>query len=307
MQELSMPEKSFSEPLIVKPGEPQRFRIISDITDPRTILIDGYYGQTALANTEILQILKDVGTEKIVLLDSENLIKGKDVVSRIIDLQNTNEVLGMTNDIPEEKKSRNPYGTIFGKGFNKVFKFLQDPFIVLQGPKEKIRYAFFSDSHYDFISHLWKGIEKKREYFQCNYPNCPFGMERQRFSDFIWSDEYQEFLDNTGAFLHAEDLTVEELLKGTNIHRPTMHLGAERLEFYGRLATLLESMIDSLRLKEFIAKFIVFNKTIIHSKNRVVETIPPIRRSTRDKLYNIYKSDIYNLEKFLNKDLDSWK
>lgn len=241
MQELPVAEKYFSEPLIINPSEPSEFRLLSDIINPRTILLDSYYGQPSLANIEILRFLKTIGVEEIVLIDSESSIEEKDVISRIIDLRKINEVPWVKREIPEEKQGGSYYGRIFSKDFSKALIFFQDPFIVLQNPQKKLRYSFFADSHYDFVSSLWKGIEEKRNYSQCYYSNCPFSMERQRFSDFIWSDEYKKFLENIGAFLYAEGLTVEELLEGTIIYRPTMQLGAERLKFYGRLARFLES------------------------------------------------------------------
>ena len=104
MQELPVAEKYFSEPLIINPSEPSEFRLLSDIINPRTILLDSYYGQPSLANIEILRFLKTIGVEEIVLIDSESSIEEKDVISRIIDLRKINEVPWVKREIPEEKQ-----------------------------------------------------------------------------------------------------------------------------------------------------------------------------------------------------------
>ena len=46
----------------------------------------------------------------------------------------------------------------------------------------------------------------------------------------------------------------------------------------------------------------------ITGKNVKVISIPPLKQTTRDYLLNqIYKNDIQNLERLLNKDLSFWK
>ena len=70
----------------------------------------------------------------------------------------------------------------------------------------------------------------------------------------------------------------------------------------------LRKLINKFKLEKLYIKFQRINRKEITGKNIKTLSIPPLKQSTRDYLLkNLYKDDIQNLEKLLNKDLSFWK
>ena len=69
----------------------------------------------------------------------------------------------------------------------------------------------------------------------------------------------------------------------------------------------LRKLINKFKLEKLYLKFQRFNRKEVTGKNIKALSIPPLKQSTREYLLkNIYKDDIHNLEKLLNKDLSFW-
>lgn len=70
----------------------------------------------------------------------------------------------------------------------------------------------------------------------------------------------------------------------------------------------LRKFIDSSILEKLFFRVQQFNRKQITGKNVKVLSIPPLKQSSRDYLFNtVYKDDIQNLEILLDKDLSFWK
>lgn len=80
------------------------------------------------------------------------------------------------------------------------------------------------------------------------------------------------------------------------------------LNFLIKKDSRLKKFIDKKGLEKYLLKLQKFNRMEITGKNVKVISIPPLKQTTRDYLLNqIYKNDIQNLERLLNKDLSFWK
>jgi len=69
----------------------------------------------------------------------------------------------------------------------------------------------------------------------------------------------------------------------------------------------LRKFINKFKIEKMYFKSQTISRKEITAKNMKSLSIPPLKQSTRDYLLNIYKDDIQNLEKLLNKDLSFWK
>ncbi len=69
----------------------------------------------------------------------------------------------------------------------------------------------------------------------------------------------------------------------------------------------LERIIDKLNIKEFIHKFILYNRKVEKKERRVIKKFPPLTNETRSFLLKIYQDDIKNLGILLKRDLSFWK
>jgi hypothetical protein len=70
----------------------------------------------------------------------------------------------------------------------------------------------------------------------------------------------------------------------------------------------LRKLIHGSNLEKLFFKIQQINRKQVTGKNVKVLSIPPLKQSTREYLLNtVYRDDIQNLEKLLDKDLSFWK
>ena len=69
----------------------------------------------------------------------------------------------------------------------------------------------------------------------------------------------------------------------------------------------LRKFVNKFKIEKMYFKSQKVSRKQITAKNVKTLSIPPLKQSTRDYLLNIYKDDIQNLEKLLNRDLSFWK
>lgn len=69
----------------------------------------------------------------------------------------------------------------------------------------------------------------------------------------------------------------------------------------------LRKLTNKFKLEKLYNKLQKINRKEITAKNIKALSVPPLSQSDRDYLLKIYKDDIQNLERLLNKDLKHWK
>lgn len=127
-----------------------------------------------------------------------------------------------------------------------------------------------------------------------------------------------EFIQNIYKFLGLKDLDFvpslanrKRSITGAYIIKTKIPLLNSILYYFNswlKEESRINRFIHRRGLEKYYEKIQRFNKKEITGKNIKVFSIPPLKQSTRDYLLNqIYREDIQNLEKLLEKDLSFWK
>lgn len=128
----------------------------------------------------------------------------------------------------------------------------------------------------------------------------------------------KEFIQNIFRFLGLKNVNYVPLLVNQKLSKTGAYVITYKLPILNQLAyrinsnikqnSLKSKFIEKMGIEKIFFKIRYLNRTKIVAKNEDVISIPPLKQETRDYLLNnIYREDIQNLEKLLNKVLSFWK
>lgn len=128
----------------------------------------------------------------------------------------------------------------------------------------------------------------------------------------------KEFIQNIFRFLGLKNVNYVPSLVNQKLSKTGAYVITYKLPILNQLAyrinsnikqnSLKSKFIEKMGIEKIFFKIRYLNRTKIVAKNEDVISIPPLKQETRDYLLNnIYREDIQNLEKLLNKVLSFWK